>query len=60
MRQRSLRCSTEELRMLADREGWTRIIVPRPGCGGGGLAWQDVRPLLADILDDRFTVIAIP
>jgi hypothetical protein len=57
---RLIRRSAEELRMLADRAGLTRIIVPRPGCGGGGLAWQDVRPLLADILDDRFTVIAIP
>ncbi|RNC67761.1 MAG: ADP-ribose-binding protein [Desulfuromonadales bacterium] len=57
---RLIRCSAEELRALADREGWPRIIVPRPGCGGGGLAWQDVRPLLADILDDRFTVISAP
>ena len=54
---RLIRRSAEELLALADQEGWTRVIVPRPGCGGGGLAWQDVRPLLADILDDRFTVI---
>lgn len=27
---------------------------------GRGCAWQDVRPLLADILDDRFTVITAP
>ena len=57
---RLIRRSAEELRALADREEWPRIIVPRPGCGGGGLAWQDVRPLLADILDDRFTVITAP
>ena len=49
--------SAEELRQLADRSGWQRVVVPRPGCGGGGLAWKDVRPLLAPWFDQRFTVI---
>lgn len=50
--------SAEELRQLADRSGWQRVVVPRPGCGGGGLAWKDVQPLLAPWLDERFTVIS--
>jgi hypothetical protein len=49
--------SAEELRALADSSRWQRIIVPRPGCGGGGLAWREVRPLLARSLDERFSII---
>lgn len=47
--------SAQELSTLADSQLWTEIVLPRPGCGNGGLNWVDVKPILADILDDRFT-----
>lgn len=49
--------SARELLDLADCEAWTTIVVPRPGCGGGGLTWHEVRPLLAKVFDARFLVI---
>lgn len=36
---------------------WHEVAVPRPGCGNGGLEWEDVKPLIEWVLDDRFVVV---
>ena len=46
--------SAKELVKLANEKGWTKIVIPRPGCGAGELNWKDIKPLLDEVLDDRF------
>ena len=49
--------SLKELVDSAEMFDWKRIVLPRPGCGNGGLDWdRDVKPLCAE-LDDRFLVV---
>lgn len=50
--------SARELRDFVDRMQWETIVVPRPGCGGGGLHWREVGPLLVKLFDERFLVIS--
>lgn len=53
-----IRRSADQLVALADKFGYERIALPRPGCGNGRLRWTDVKALLEPILDDRFTVVS--
>ena len=48
--------SAEEL-LCEVETGPLVVVLPRPGCGNGGLKWSDVKPAIAPILDDRFHVI---
>jgi len=48
--------SARQLAELADKQGYNNIVLPRPGCGNGELAWEDVKPLLQSYLDDRFYI----
>lgn len=48
--------SAQKLRIIADILDWREVLMTRPGCGMGGLEWDEVRHLL-DCLDERFYVI---
>jgi hypothetical protein len=49
--------SVKELVALTDQEGWTAVVLPRPGCGNGRLRWEAVKPLIESFLDDRFLIV---
>jgi O-acetyl-ADP-ribose deacetylase (regulator of RNase III) len=53
---RLIQRSAEELVKLADEHGWKQVALPRPGCGNGGLRWDEVKPFLT-CLDDRFIIV---
>lgn len=49
--------SAKKIKILADKFFWTKIAIPAPGVGLGGLSWKlDVHPALKEILDDRFII----
>lgn len=49
--------SAYALEHVTDQMGWTKVVLPRPGCGAGDLRWEEVKPVLDPILDDRFAII---
>lgn len=37
---------------------WEKVVLPKPGCSNGGLNWEkEVKPVIKNILDDRFYII---
>jgi len=45
--------------LIEHADGWDfkTIVCPRPGCGNGQLDWEDVKPILSEIWDDRFVAL---
>jgi hypothetical protein len=52
--------SARHLVRLAESEGWKSVVIPRPGCGAGGLQWKHVKEHLEVILPDSFYIIDFP
>jgi hypothetical protein len=53
----------ELLRFVWAHEDVKRVVMPRPGCGNGGLSWDGpdgVARILRPHLDERFTVVTQP
>lgn len=53
-----IRQSARLLGEMAKQHSDWRFVLPRPGCGNGGQAWQDVEPLLL-YLPDNVHVIGV-
>lgn len=49
--------SCSELVIHADKYNANKVILTRPGCGLGGLQWEDVKPICLKHLDDRFSIV---
>ncbi len=49
--------SAGQLVDLCNKFHLDNIVLPAPGCGNGQLRWSNIKPILEDILDDRFTVV---
>jgi len=48
--------SAVQLQILIDDWGFTKVALPMPGCGNGGLNWKDVAGVIG-FLDDRVIVV---
>ena len=49
--------SAVTLNALAE-ENNLEVLLPRPGCGNGGLKWSEVRQVLEEVLGERVTVVS--
>ncbi len=52
-----IKTSLKQLLFLANEHEWKTVVIPRPGCGYGGLDWEQVKVVLELYLDDRFIVV---
>ncbi len=54
-----VRACAEGIRLWLSRENPSGVAVPALGCGLGGLAWKDVRPLLLEVFQPCVALVEI-
>lgn len=52
-----IQASAGQLRSIALLHPEQVYVLPRPGCGNGGLQWEEVEPLLRHVLPDNVHII---
>lgn len=52
--------SARQLKEIADKMKFQKVVLPLPGCGCGGLKPWQVLPILEKLLDDRFIICLNP
>lgn len=45
--------------VLGEHSELKRVLLPAPGCGNGGLAYEQVLPVIRPLLDDRVVVVSM-
>jgi hypothetical protein len=50
--------SALQLVAMIEKDHWEHVLLPRPGCGNGGLRWDEIKPMLACIFDDRVSIVS--
>ena len=53
------RSCTQLINLLDDTQVFHRVLLPAPGCGNGGLAYEEVLPVIRPLLDDRVVVVSM-
>lgn len=52
-----IRTSLQQLVVMTNQQLWPEVAVPRLGCGGGMLNWEEIRPFMEQVLDQRFVLV---
>ena len=55
-----IEASTRELVKIVDDRLFKIVAMPRPGCGNGQRSWEEVKPVIEPLLDDRFVIVNLP